>query len=179
MTKCQRQVCSAIWKQAKKGNSSRARSPHCTQEQQKNPLLHQICSKPGKSGQTGKIPAGVMKKHLTLAKASVPHQLMCVLCDSSTTEFLWEFPTCTRLHNTKRRASKLLTSDLRLERTQMLQRLGKSAQNSFRGGWGALKSEQIKLDKTLDSHTFPPGCSYEDYARHHNNFPNSQLPWGH
>lgn len=101
-------------------------------------------SKSGKSGQTGKIPAGVMKKHLTLAKASVPHRFMSFLHDSSTTESLWEFPTSTKLHNTKRRVSKLLTSGLRLYRAQMLLRLGKSAQNSFRVGWGVLKSEDIK-----------------------------------
>lgn len=54
----------------------RAQNLQCTQEQQQNPLLHQLCSKPGKSGQTGRNAAGVMK-HLTLAKASVPHQLLC------------------------------------------------------------------------------------------------------
>lgn len=135
--KCAKQLGS----RQKKGNCSRARSPHCAQEQQQNPLLHQIHSKPGKSGQTGKIPAGAMKEHLTLAKASVPRQFMSFLCDSSTAESLWEFPTCRKLHNTKRKVSKLLTSGLRLDRAQMLLRLGKSAQNSFRVGWGVLKSE--------------------------------------
>lgn len=127
----------------------------------------------GKSGQTGKIPAGVMKKHLALADASVPHQLMCVLCDSSTTESPWEFPMCTRLHNTKRRVSKLLTSDLRLDRARMLQRLGKSAPTALgqAGEPWSLRTLNCELGKTLDTHTFPTGCSYVDYPRHHNNFP--------
>lgn len=50
-------------------------SPKCTQEQQQETLLYQICSKPEIMSSI-KIPAGIKKQHQTIGKTCASHKLM-------------------------------------------------------------------------------------------------------